>query len=524
MFKRLVCLLVCIAVCSAAGGPAVQAQDGEEIVKGLLRALIESQVRKAQRKNQNIPPENNIRPGRLTPEMQKLQTLAAGFAQETATLTALLNTDSKRSFEARRHQTDVFNLNATATALSQHAAGQQNHLAVVDGFRQLNSDWTALSHRLENCSGISNSTRACIKRLARLDEQYCELLNIQPRLDNAQLVRQAYSLSTNLSILTNDIRQLELRGANPAIHQLRLKTARIASDAEDFARVVAASAGYETIVRNYRPLHQDWQSIHRQIRDLQGPQFTRSHKRIEETHRDIHQLLGLEIGMDREQLLHLVHETQDSLQDLARSVTLEQLMAMPDATAVPAALADVYGHVENLDSLLHLNEDAQAVAEAWVYLDEAWRMLAYYLGLSNDTKTQHLLSAIGQEIHALKVIIGVTVQFDRDAAVRSASFLEEQTHQLLDVIHDWHRRPGSHDRSIDNLAHRLEDSCHSLEQSLARGHEADHCRRLCDEVIRRWQQVRPKLNDCRTPERQSIDRIAADFTTELIRLRTMLEE
>ena len=81
--------------------PRASAQDGEDIARGLLRALIESQLEKANRKNRNLPdpfrtPLTQQR-GTLTAEMQKLRPVAASFAQESATLAALLNTDARRN-------------------------------------------------------------------------------------------------------------------------------------------------------------------------------------------------------------------------------------------------------------------------------------------------------------------------------------------------------------------------------------------------------------------------------------------
>ena len=108
MIKKNVCILLCVAVlCSSLFPARAAAQNGQDIGKDLLRALIESQLEKSRRKNggPNDPfrdPQGNgnLRPGQTTQEMQKLRPITASFAQESATLTALLNSDARRSFKS----------------------------------------------------------------------------------------------------------------------------------------------------------------------------------------------------------------------------------------------------------------------------------------------------------------------------------------------------------------------------------------------------------------------------------------
>ena len=211
MSGKPVCVVLCAVVVQISqASPVLNAQGGEDIAKGLLRALIESQLEKSQRRAGG---SENLRPGRVTPQMQELRPLTASYAQESATLSALLNTDARRSFEIRRHLQAAIQLQANATALSQRSARQTNHLAMLDEYRGLNSEWAALSHQLDQCRSLSAQARACMKRVSRLDAKYCSLLEIQEQFNKPHLTRQAYTLTAYLRDLVDGLSADLLLGA-----------------------------------------------------------------------------------------------------------------------------------------------------------------------------------------------------------------------------------------------------------------------------------------------------------------------
>lgn len=520
-------LSVCIAVSATA--PRASAQDAKDFAQGFLRALIESQLEKQRRKNQQLrdpfrdPNRGNLRPGQMTAEMQKLRPITASLMQETTKLNALLNTDARRSYEVRRHQTPALQFRAAATALNQQAGLQTNHLALLESYRQLNSDWTALSHQLENCRGLSNPTRACMKRIAKLDGQYCSIFGIEPQFNNTELMQEAHRLETHMHDLDDDVaRQGFSHGAN---NNLRRILGRNHQEAAVFDQLVSGGRSrFEDIVTSYQQVHKTWLAIQNDLNQLQGHHISRNVRRVQESHERIHNLLGLEIGINTDLLLHLVHETHEELGALSRSITLEQLMTLPDAAAVPAAFADADGMIENLDSVLHINESPQSIAEAWVYADESWNVLSYYLSAIRNAQTQQLLATISQNIQSVKLSLGVSVAFDRSEMRRLAHHLEEQAGLLVQTIQDWQKHPGNHNRNLAGIAQNIVTQSYNLETALHRNRSPAQCRQLCDNIIKLWQQIRPELNKCDTHEKATLDHIAAAFTPDLIRLRTMLGE
>ncbi|MEZ6128591.1 MAG: hypothetical protein R3C59_07900 [Planctomycetaceae bacterium] len=528
-FRLLIVSCLMLSLASAIFVETGFAQSGEDVARGLLKALIESQLEKSRRRNGG--PSTNLRPGqprnagqpdRSTPEMQKLQPITASFAQEAATLAALLQTDSRRSVEARRYLPDAIRLQATATAISQRAASQNNHLSLMDDFRNLNSEWATLSHQLSQCRSLPNPTTACIQRLSALDTQYCSILGIQEQFNHEELARTAYSLTTYLRDLTEDI-QTQPQSRTTGRQHVR-ELGQLNQKAEYFAGLVARRSGYAAVVSEYQTLYQDWSNAEKFVTGYTGHTVARSLRRIRDSHQTIHQLLRLETGIDKNLVLSLIHDVDHQLEDLFRTMTLEQLMTLPDASAVPDAADAVHGTVQNIDDLVHRDENIQSIAEAWVFTSEAWNQFSYYVSPIRESTVVLRLKSIGDSMHSLQQALGISVQYDPAALVANASSLEALAERLVLAIRAWQTHPGQHDPSLVTKAQQMVRHFHNIEQSLAARRGGTRHRGECDQAIALWQQIRPALKTCDTAEREQFDYIAATLTPDVVRLRTMLDE
>lgn len=536
MVRKNVCLLLCVAVLCGMLFPArAEAQKGEDIAKDLLRALIESQLEKSRRKSGGNPDsfrdpqgQGNQRPVQATQEMQKLRPITANIAQESATLTALLNSDSRHNLEVRNHLQPAIQFQAMASVLRQQSELQPNHLALLDGYRGLNDQWTTLAHQLDRSKSLGPQTRECMKRIASLDAQYCSIMGIQDQFNNAELTREAYTLATYLRDLADDLRTTAPR-AGTGREQIVRSLGRLSQECDYFAQLVSGGVPFSKAVTEYKRLYQSWQAVEDELDAYPGPMIARAMGRIRESHQSIHELLRLEIGIDQKLVLHMVHEADENLSNLFKSVTLDEMMSMPDAAAVPSAADAAYGNIQNLDDLVHRNESVQAIAEAWVFANEAWEVLAFYLSPSPNARTQASLKSITQTMQSLKRTMGITVSFDRGAMVKSASSLESMGEHLVTAIKRWQSRPGTHNPGLVSQAQSLIDHSHHLEQSLLSGHRGTTHNGTAynhelDEIIAVWQQIRPELAKCDTDESETINHIIGTFTPELIRLRTMLSQ
>lgn len=508
-----------------------RAQSGKDIAGGLLKALIESQLEKSRRRsggNGNLTDpfgRSQGRPGRaqpLTPQMQQLRPIAASFAQESATLGALLQTDARRNVQARRQLPDVIRLQATATALNQRSATENNHALLLDDFRNLNGNWSTLSHQLNQCRSLGAQTSACVQRLTALDTQYCSLLGIQEQFNDQELVRAAYTLTAYLNDLADDVRAQPQSRASAA--RLMRSLGQVNQKSDYFAGLVSQGARYQTVVAEYQNVYQSWIAVEPLLSVLNDHSIARSLRRIRDSHQTIHQLLRIDIGLDKNHVLNLAHEAEHHVSELFKVMTLEQLMTLPDGGAVPDAADALLGTIQNVDDHIHRDETPQAIGEAWVYADEAWNQFSYYVSPIRTGAVSVELQSIAASMHSLQQALGVTISYDTQALVQNASSLEHLAERLVATLRRWQTRPGQHDRTLVAKAEKMVEEFHHIEQALAAGDAPGKHLSDCDRAIALWQQIRPVLKTCNTDEREQFDHIAATLTPEIIRLRTMLDE
>ncbi len=524
---------------------SVSGQDkeaGREIVQGLLRALVESQLERGSpqsglrpepgRPGLGRPVPGRPGPGRPlpeqpvlrqpTPEMVQLRPIMDTFVQESATLVAVLNTDSRRSFEVRSGLADALRLQAAATALRQRMDTERDHRQIAPGVRQLSSEWQSLAHQLAQSRGVSVPARQCVERMSRINGQSCQILGILEQYDSRELVRAADVLGADFRTLADEISYAVAASGERSrvVSQLR----RIQDRAQVFAGLAAEGVQYRTLLTEYQALHQSWQQVRPEVSQFTSGTIHRSVGRIQETHRTIHQLLRLEFGPDEALLQQTLQYVQRDLTELFRAITLEQMMSLRDHRAIAASADALTGSTENLIDVLTRHEDDAAVGEAWYFLDESWRLFTYYLEPLRVPDTRRRIEVLNQSLEALRSMIGVTVAFDQKVVSQQAASLSSLAESLQSTVRRWQSQPGNRDRGMIRDTEVLVARCGDLETLSGSIRNRAAAQGKCDEIIVLWQPLRLRLMACESEERESLERLSDSFTPELVRMRMMLDE
>jgi hypothetical protein len=519
--RSLFVALITVSI-AASGIGRVHAQSGEDIAKGLLRALIDSRVEKNRRKHGGRDPFRAPQPGPANQQLQQLRAISANYAQETSTLSAVLNTDARRDYHVRQHLPAALQLEATAAAVRQQTASGRNHVGLVDTYRQLNSEWLTLSHQLRNQHGLSSQSIAVLDRIGQLDGQYCALLNIQQQFDNRQLVRASDLLSAELRRLGEELQY----GVPASATRTRLirKLQSLQQQAGYFANLVSDSQRLDVVVQEYQRLYQNWNALTPDLDRYSKRSITRSVQRVVTAQQSIHSLLRLDYGLDKRLVQHLIRDVDATMIELFQKITLSDLMELPDSPEVAGAADTAYGTLQHLADVVNRNEPRQEIGEAWVYMDEAWRLLAYYLSSAHNPQVQHHLEEISGQLAALQQTVGVTVAWDYREMVRRSASLETFAEGISKAVQRWHRTAGIQDNHRTQEAQELISHCHELEQLIVGRRAPAQIREECDHIVEAWQHLRPYLRECQTVERETLERLTDGFTPELIHIRTSLPE
>lgn len=506
------------------GSPSkLEAQSGKDVGKALLRALIESQLDRDDRRGQFRPGPGQPIPAPVptTAEMQRLRPIAASLAQESANFSNLLAADGRYNREIRQSATDALRWQASVSALQQRAAIEQDHRRMIEGYRSLNSDWRTLSHQIQNTNGISQQTKQCVARLNSLDEQYCQLLGIQEQIDGRELGRVIGSLEADLRTLTDEIQYAPgAPNRGPVIGQLR----RLQEQTHHLTHDLADGTASSTLAAEYQAVHRSWAQLRPGLDQYQGQSIVRAIGRIQDGHRAMHRLLRLPFPVDAAQLLRMAAEIRGELTTLSRTITLEQLMALPDGRSVFASADAAFGCAENLADVVADPKQIASAGEAWFYLEEAWNVLAFHLEPIQNPETRRHAEHVEQSIDSLRSTLGVTVVFDQRIAAQRAASLHALADRLHTTVHQWLARPGKQDGTIETEVEALEARSHELDNLTQTRATRAVLRAKCDEVLVEWQHLRPLLLRCDTEERATLDRLTDSFIPELVKTRMMLED
>ena len=536
--QRLLCRLTLILIASFVchglmPRMAVAQRDdaAKDIAKGLLRALIESQLQKQNRGNlppggprQPHPPriDSNARPAQPTREYQQLRTLLATMEQESNTLTELLNNDSRRNPEVRSRLADVVGFQASVTAARQHADEHHNHTHMQPTGQLLDQAWKPLAYQLATLSGIGQQTRESIERMNQMDAQLCGLLGIQEQFNSRELIRAADLLVADLRTLSEDIGYAGATGVNRT--RLSGNIRRHEQKASSFANLAASGAQFQNVVAEYQNLHQTWQGLRPELDQYAARNLTRTVGRIEDSHRTIHQLLRLQYRFDEPFVKRMAEGIDRDVAELLRTITLEQMLTLPDNRSLLVAADALQGNCQNLSDVIARHEPLQQVGEAWMYLDQQWQLFAYYLNPVHAAETRRRVDGIAQSLQLLKNAIGVSVGYDYNAVRQQATAVDSLADLLQTTCRRWLKRPGQQNAALEAELQKLANSCRQLTTVATTNRDPAAVLPACDAVIGLWQQVRPQLTLCQTQERESLDQAIADFTPALLHLRTMLGE
>lgn len=517
-----VVLTALVTVSIAMSGMAtIEAQDGEDIARGLLRALLESQLERQRRKHDPFrppaPPSNQT-----SQAVFQLRTISSTLAQEAASLSAVVNTDARRDYHLRRQLPGVLQLEASAGAVQQQTAVATHERDVIEAYRRLNSEWLTLAYQLRNQPGLSAQALSVVDRIDRLDGQYCAVLQLQQQFDSQQLVRASTLLSASLQQLNQE---LQYNVPSSATRRRLLRQLRHHQNQSNyFAVLVADSQRLDAVVQEYQRLYRTWTVLQSDLDRYQIRSVTRAVQRVVAGHQTIHQLLRLDFGLDRQLMLHLIQDVETTMTELFQRVTLADLMSLPGSDDVSSAADTAYGTLQHLRDVVRRNESRQEVGDAWVYMNEAWDLVAFHLQSVQRPEVRHHLDEVAGELTALREILGAAVVWDPAEMVRRASNLESLATSIHQSMRRWHRAAGITDVRGLQEARELTGHCRQLKQRMIARRPPAGLRGDCDRVTQSWQVVQSHLHECQTPERENLDRLSAEFTPELVRILTSLPE
>ena len=531
-FSSYSCIVLCFVILQGTVVPRVAiAQDGRDVLGGLLQELVRSQLERRERKRRESmrPQPGQLAPGQppaarpvITQKMRQAQQYCNSFSTECDRLAGLLRRDAQRTPGLRVHLDQVLKLKARSALMSQRFAQPRPESVVMDDIRELDRDWRLAAFQLNQVRGLSSDCQQSVKRLDGYNQQCCKLYDIAPQVDRRELVRLADALAAEIHHLEQDVEH-ELRG-NRNAGQFLLQLRRIEARARLLADSFAENDPYDSVVGEFKQLMIQWNSISHTIEALNDRHIERTELQIHEITRAIYTQLHLQVAIDHVHLQHLSTVTQQHVKELSDMLTLTVLVQLPDAQAVLKSAQGLHATTNHICDCIIKKESQQDIIEDWQALHTSWREFDHHTQNIDSPRIRTLRQEITAHVDAMRTTLGIQLVFDRREVVRLAAALDGIAEQAHYHVGQWQKRPGANvDAGLIRSAKRLIVDCHHMHEECAGTASREHLLRDCNKLVADWARLRPQLARCNTVDKATLMRISDQATAHLIRLQTMLE-
>ena len=504
-------------------GPAPADDKTKQIVGGILKILVESQLR-----GQGGPNQQQFRPGgprpgdRVTPELANARVSLHSFRQESITLSTLLQNESVRNAGLRSFIGDAVQIQARADAISQRSRAVPDHRFIMQDVQRLDSDWRRFSYSLQQVPNLSQHCRVCIGQLDQFDAELCNGLSIEPQIDRRTLQRQSEGLVVYLHGLSDDI-DYELR-RSPVRNDLMLKTSQAHQAAVGFSDAVSAARPYVELVGEYKAFLRKWNPLVRELCAFEGRFIERTVLRIQKVDQEIHGLLWLPRGLDRELLIQLTRGIMTEVDRVFDSVSLSLLIQLPHYEDVPSSALDFHGICQHFADCVESENDLNELVDAYDYLPSAWVAFSRHFRNVQHDGIRHALTEIESRLVALREQLGIPGGFNADNARQRAGAIERLADHLHADIEAWLRGESKYSNErkemLEHCAH-FRTASRQLHAALVHDTPEATLRAHCSAIYSEWELLHRHIADCDAPDRDHINELLIQISVELVELEAM---
>ena len=460
------------------------AQRRGELVEGLLRTFVESQLQRDRQKaferqqalqQQQMldrhgyphvakPPAAATTPRiSVSPQVNAYRTNLRSFASQSASLADGLQKSVVSVRGVRPLMADALKLKA-ASAIMYEQSQKSHDLALLrEEYCGLDCQWREMSFQLQQLRGLDSNTTGCIRQLDGYSDGICDLLGLEPQFDREAVFRLTVETTAHLGTLLDDI-QYELYGLE-GTDSLAGECRGLAEQARRLSGITS-DASYDELITKYSSFVSDWRRFAAGVYRFENTHCDRSIRRIRTCNRRVFGQLWTPLSIDRAYLTHVSHQLSQEVDLLFENMTVKALVQMPAATqqAVLTTARDMFSHCQEYCACVDNNSPLNDLMTDYIEINNQWTALDGYLNpVTSKTvaSSRRLISAYDAE---LRGILRVPARLDHARAIQLAASLEELAEHLRYDV----RRYGRyyHSSSFRNQAYQSSDTFYAQAKNL----------------------------------------------------------
>lgn len=500
------------------------AQDGK-IIGGLLRDLIENEMKRREQMLRDRGVPSSLAPPRnsqYTNNIRLAQGYYTSFYNEANNLCNLAQVAAGRVPGLRNSLDELRKLAEMANAVSQNFRQPIAEPVAIDEIQSVDSQWRLSKYRLEQVSALPANIRNSMNELDRINRRCCELFNVEPRINQPEVVRLLDSLAAELRHLERDLDYAARFNANAKDSLMRLR--RLGTRARLLSDSAAASERYEILVADYEAFDGEWRSLSRDLDTLNDRYVDRTVEEVRRIDAALREQLWLSQKLDRKHFQHIADAMRKNVQILMQSINLELLIALPNPAQALQSAEALDRLMKDMCECAARNSTTEDLIQHWQELDVAWQALLPSIQAINSDGIRTLIVAVDQQLEAMRQTLGLQLIFDPQQVVQYAAQLEGISEQIAFHAIQWQRQRNSNATGYAiGLANEFRNEARRFHAGCTAGKSQQQLFDQCNQVTRKWAKLQPELIKCNSNDRNSLLRLCDATTKNLAHLQALLQ-
>ncbi|WP_417849032.1 hypothetical protein [Thalassoglobus sp.] len=508
------CLLT--LVCASADAQSNRDQR-KDFVEGLLKSLIDSQLDRGRPSPDRTPP--NLPPNA---DLQQAQVFLDALTNQSAQLVNLLRVEERSMPQLRPLLADALTIHADARMLRDDSRSVRDQRALTNSVREFDRKWRTLAHRLKQIPELGRASLRTIDSITDLNTSLSQLLGIDPQFDRNSLLRLSSSVSTSMGHLNQELRYQLHR--NPIRDQILTQGYQLSLQASQLVSLVDRS-DYKSIVASTQSFQQAWKVFAVRLRELNSERIQRDMLEIEQSLRDISEILWLTAPIDKAQIVQLTQTIEREFDLFLDNVSLAQLIRLnqtqnliKQSTQFHASAHLFAETAERSQNLNDLSWDFQVLEVEWKeFLVEARRV--------NLPAAQQQIQMIQRSMNILQNMLNLRPQLDRRELLPVVASADDLSDRLLGtgkrIIGNSGAYPGTFRIKFLNELNELHDSAHQLHDGLIQTKSESELQRDAEHLIEHWNGVKQLVPQLRQQDQQQIMQIMAQLEPNMVKLQVI---
>ncbi|MCA8989454.1 MAG: hypothetical protein KDA78_17520, partial [Planctomycetaceae bacterium] len=312
------------------------------------------------------------------------------------------------------------------------------------------------------------------------------------------------------------------------VRQLLVQGRLIEQQVRFMSTAIETSKNRDLAVTEFNKFHELWGPFAAQLWPLNNRYLERSLQRIEQTDRQLHEVLWLDKTLDTRQLQRLTSVLTADLDKLFKTTTLYSLMSMQNRDVLLRAATDLNIANKKLADSLAANKQLAQLQAEFRALDQSWHQVETAYKGCEEPEILRLLRSSSQTMLSIQNALQLEDAFDRDTAVQILASLENYGEHMQESFSTLVLPNQQYSRrfSIQGLhtAQQFTAFTRNIHYDLAEGVEPEELRARCDTLVRGWKYLNEEfIQKLNGSEREQLSRLSAQITPLMVQLQTMFD-